>query len=581
MFRWPWQKRRRYERREKDIDPDEIFIDSENLPNFDTDQFEGRLEKPISQQSIFIFSGVIVLIFIIFIVRIVNLQLVNGEKYFSKSENNRLRNSLVFSKRGVIYDRNKTILAWNAENVADKAYDLRKYISLDGFAHLLGYLKYPSKDKYGFYYSEVFDGKDGVEKIYNDILSGENGKRIVEVDALGNIQSENIIRKPQDGQNLTLSIDSGIQNKMYLEIKSLAERAGFSGGAGVIMDVNSGEVLTMTSYPEYNSQILTDGQDTSAIKKYFNDKNKPSLNRVTGGLYTPGSTVKPFMAFAALSEKIIDPYTNILSTGSISIPNPYEPTKPTVFKDWKVHGYVDMKRALAVSSDVYFYEVGGGFEQQKGLGIANIDKYMKMFGFGSAVPVTLSSSTDKTSSVFYGPAGNIPTPEWKKETFPSDPDWRVGNTYHTSIGQYGFLVSPMQLVRAVSSLANGGKLLTPKILLSNDNSTNDNVVNLNLDPYNLRIIKDGMRDGVIKDYGVARGLNSENYSVAAKTGTAELGVYKQFVNSWISGFFPYENPKYAFVVIMEKGPVANTTGALSVMRQVLDYMAVNKVEYLK
>jgi len=560
----------RYDKRVKEIEPDEIFIDSSNLPNFDTYQFEGRLEKPISRRSLFILGAIFFLIFVIFIGRIWSLQIKNGDYYFTKSENNRLRNSLIFAKRGVIYDREDTKLVWNSENSEDKAYDLRKYISLDGFAHLLGYLKYPSKDKYGFYFTEVSDGKDGVEKIYNDVLSGENGKRIVEVDALGNVQSENIIHNPKDGEDLKLSINAPIQAKLFQEIKSLAGRVGFTGGAGVIMDVNSGEVLALTSYPEYNSQVLTDGQNKELINKYFTDKNTPSLDRVIDGLYTPGSTVKPYMAFAALNENIIDPYTNILSTGSISLPNPYDATKPSVFKDWKAHGYVDMKKALAVSSDVYFYEIGGGFENQKGLGIANIDKYMKMFGFGEAL----------TTPFFAGATGVIPTPEWKAENFNGE-DWRVGNTYHTSIGQYGFQVAPIQLVRAVATIANGGKLLEPKILFGENSTSDKTVVDLNLNQSYLKIVRDGMHDGVVKDYGVAHGLNSADYSVAAKTGTAELGAYKQFVNSWVTGFFPYENPKYAFVIIMEKGPVANTTGALSVMRQVLDYMAVNKPEYLK
>lgn len=571
MFKWPWRRGKiRYEKREKDIDPDEIFIDSKNLPNFDIFQFEGRLEKSISQRSIYILVGIIFLIIIVFLSRIWVLQIENGSFYFIKSENNRLRNSLIFARRGVIYDRNGTKLAWNAENLADKAYDLRKYIPLSGLAHLLGYLKYPSKDKYGFYFSEVFDGKDGIEKVYNDILSGENGKRIVEVDATGNVQSENIIHNSQDGENLTLTIDAAVQNKMYTEIKDLARQAGFTGGAGVIMDVTSGEILSMTSYPEYNSQILTDGQNNEIITKYLNDKNTPFLNRVIDGLYTPGSTVKPYIAFSALNENIIDPYQNIYSSGSISIPNPYDKDKPTVFKDWKAHGYVDMRKALAVSSDVYFYEIGGGYQDQKGLGIINIDKYMKMFGFGDSL----------SSPFFSGEAGVIPTPEWKRENFAGD-DWRLGNTYHTAIGQYGFQVSPIQMVRAVSALANGGKLIEPKILLDQADKSDDTIVDLNLNQSYLQIVKEGMRDGVIKEYGVAKGLNSVDYSVAAKTGTAELGVYKQFVNSWITGFFPYENPKYAFVIIMEKGPVTNTTGALFVMRQVLDYMAVNKPEYLK
>ncbi len=567
--------------RDKNLDPDEIFIDSSNLPNFDTHQFEGRLEKSISRRTIFILGSFFFIIFILFAFKVWTLQVSKGEFYFAKSENNRLRNSLVFAKRGVIYDRLNTELAWNVENTEENSFDLRKYIDLDGFSHLLGYVKYPSKDKYGFYYTDVFDGKDGIEKFFNEKLSGQNGKRIVEVDALGKTQSENIIENPKDGENLKLSIDAGLQNQIFKEIKDLSTRAGFTGGAGVIMDVKTGEILALTSYPEYNSQILTDGQDKSKINKYLTDNSKPFLNRVIDGLYTPGSTVKPFMAFAALSENIIDPLQNILSTGSISIPNPYDPTKPTVFKDWKAHGYVDMRKALAVSSDVYFYEVGGGFQDQKGLGILTIDKYMKMFGFGSAVPFVSASSTNPNYSIFYGPSGDIPTPEWKAEHFNGE-EWRVGNTYHTSIGQYGFLVSPLQLVRAVSSLANGGKLLAPKLILNEGvEDVDDLVIDLKLDQKKLQIIREGMRDGVIKDYGVAHGLNSKDYSVAAKTGTAELGIYKQFVNSWISGFFPYENPKYAFVIIMEKGPVANTTGALSIMRQTLDWMAQNKPEYLK
>ena len=560
----------RYAKREKDIDPDEILIDSSNLPNFNIHQFEGRLERAISRKSLFILGGVFTVIIFIFIFRIWGLQIQNGDYYFTKSENNRLRNSLIFAKRGVIYDRNGVKLAWNVENPADQAFDLRKYIPLDGFAHLLGYLKYPAKDKYGFYFTEVFDGKDGIEKTYNNILSGENGKRIVEVDALGKTQSENIIHSPQDGLDLKLSIDSSLEAKMYQEIKDLAQKVGFTGGAGVIMDINTGEILSMTNYPEYSSQVLSDGQNKEMINRYLNDKNKPFLNRIIDGLYTPGSTVKPYMAFAALNENIIDPYTNILSTGSISLPNPYDASKPTVFKDWKAHGYVDMKKALAVSSDVYFYEVGGGFENQKGLGIVNIDKYMKLFGLGQPI----------TSAFFSGSAGVVPTPEWKAENFNGEA-WSVGNTYHTSIGQYGFQISPIQLVRAVSSLANGGKLIQPKIILGENSETDGTTVDLNLNQSYLKIVREGMRDGVIKDYGVAKGLNSVDYSVAAKTGTAELGAYKQFVNSWITGFFPYENPKYAFVIIMEKGPVANTTGALFAMRQTLDWMAINTPEYLK
>jgi penicillin-binding protein 2 len=440
---------------------------------------------------------------------------------------------------------------------------LRKYTTVSGLSHVLGYIKYPSKDSSGFYYSEDFVGKDGVEKYYSNVLSGKNGLRIVEVDAKGKIQSESVVRPAENGEDVKLSIDSELQSHIYNTIADLAHNIGFTGGAGVIMDINTGEIIAMTSYPEYNPQILTDGNNKTAINKLLTNKNNPFLDRVIDGLYAPGSIVKPYMSIAALSENIIDPAKKILSTGSISIPNPYDPTKSTVFKDWRAQGWVDMRHALAVSSDVYFYEIGGGYETQKGLGINLIDKYMSMFGFGKDMPV----------GFFNGNAGIIPSPEWKSLNFNGE-KWSLGNTYHTSIGQYGFQVTPIQAVRAIAGISNNGKLLEPSILFGGNP---DKFTQLNLNPDYLKVVKEGMRLAVTE--GVATALNVSYVKVAAKTGTAELGSRKQFVNSWVTGFFPYDNPKYAFAIIMEKGPEANTVGASYVMRQVLDWMSVNKPGY--
>ncbi|MGB8815796.1 MAG: penicillin-binding transpeptidase domain-containing protein [Minisyncoccia bacterium] len=555
-----------YKNRKKDIDPDEIFLDSTNLPNFNVHQFEGRIEKSISIRTIVFLVSFFCIIFFLFIFRVGDLQISKGKMYFTRSENNIMRNTLIFAKRGVISDRNDVKLAWNTENKNNPEFADRKYINTSGLSILLGYLKYPLKDKYGFYYSNAFVGKDGVEKFYDKELSGENGIRIVEVDALGKKQSENVIKPPVDGDSLKLSIDSRIQSKFYDLISSLAHRVGFSGGAGVIMDVHTGEILAMTSFPEYSSQILTDG-DNSAINKYLKDSNKPFLDRVLDGLYAPGSIVKPYMAMAALNEKIIDPLTNILGTAYITVANPYDPAHPSIFKDWKAQGYVDMRHAIAVSSDVYFYEIGGGYEKQKGLGIANIERYMKEFGFGSAIP----------SDFFNSVSGTIPSPEWKALNFNGE-KWNIGNTYHTSIGQYGFQVSLIQVIRAVASIANYGTLLSPTIILG-DTSEIKNLKKLDFNYDYYKIVKEGMRLSVTE--GVAMGLNTKDVEIAAKTGTAELGVYKQFVNSWVTGFFPYDNPKYAFAVIMEKGPVKNTTGGVFVMRGLIDWMAVNTPEYLK
>jgi penicillin-binding protein 2 len=290
----------------------------------------------------------------------------------------------------------------------------------------------------------------------------------------------------------------------------------------------------------------------------------PFLNRAVDGLYTPGSIVKPYIALGALTEGIIDPGTVIVTTGSISIPNPYDQTKSTTFKDWKNLGPLDMRHALAMSSDVYFYTVGGGYKDQKGLGITNIDKYLKMFGFGST---TLPSFVE-------GKAGTIPTPDWKKRTFGED--WFLGDTYHTSIGQYGVQVTPIQIIRGVAAIANGGTILTPTILKGEDLPV-DHVVDI--PAKNFEVVREGMRLGVLQGTGVI--LNEPFVHLATKSGTAELGESRQKVNSWITGFWPYENPKYAFAVTLEKGSAHNLVGSAAAMKQELEWMDKNTPEYFQ
>ena len=547
-----------------EIDPDEIFMDSHNLPKFDNQQFEGRLEKPITRLSLLIVYSVFILIVLVFGARVWTLQILNGEMYNQRSENNRLRHTPVFATRGVIYDRNGVELAWNDPSV-DPDFFSRAYNTTPGFAHVVGYVQYPSKDSAGFYYREDFEGIDGIEKYFDSDLQGENGVKLVEVNALGKIQSQNIIEPPKEGKNIYLSIDSRVQSEMYRAIKDIAQKVGFDGGAGVIMDINTGEIISMTSYPEFDSEIMSSKTDKVKVKSYLTDPSKPFLNRAMDGLYTPGSIIKPYMALAALNEKIIDPERQILSTGSISIQNQYYPDLKTIFKDWKAHGLVDMRHAIAVSSDVYFYEIGGGYKDQKGLGISRIEKYMKLFGFGEKVQ----------NSFFSGANGTVPNPEWKKENFNGEA-WNLGNTYHTSIGQYGFQVSVIQIARAMTSIVNDGVLRNPSIL---KDEIGDVVRNIEIDKKDFLVIKEGMRLGALKGTGVS--LNVPYVEIATKSGTAELGVAKDKVNSWMTGFFPYNKPRYAFAMLMEKGSVHNLIGAGAAMRETLDWMSINTPEYFK
>jgi penicillin-binding protein 2 len=548
-----------------EIDPDAIFLDSQNLPGLDEHQFEGRLERPISIATIVTISVVFSILLVVLLGKAWVLQAKDGERYSAMSENNSMDDTTIFAERGAILDRNGVKLAWNVVDPNESDFSKRAYIKDSGFGHILGYMKYPTKDKQGFYYRKNFEGVAGVEKHWNKELEGMHGLKILQTNALGEIDSESVIRPAKDGENLALSIDSRVQKKLYEAIEGLSGRVGFTGGAGMIMDVHTGEVIALTSYPEYKSSVMTNGSDSALITEYLQDKRKPFLNRILGGLYTPGSIVKPLVALAALEEDVIDPKRQILSTGSISIPNPYDKTRFTVFSDWKAHGLVDMRKAIAVSSNVYFYEIGGGFEDQKGLGIERLKRYFSLFGLGK----------ENEDGFFAGPAGTVPSPDWKERVFPGDP-WRIGDTYFTSIGQYGFQVTPLQMLRAVSAIANDGAYISPTILAAGTTTT-PVAENIPVESAHLQIVREGMRLGA--QIGSASGLNLDYVKVAAKTGTAELGVSKAFVNSWVEGFFPYENPRYAFVVMMERGPRANVYGATSVMRELFDWMQHNTPEY--
>jgi penicillin-binding protein 2 len=594
------------------VEPDEIFIDSTNLPNFDTDQFEGRLEKPISRSTIYVTGGIFLLIGLVFAVQSFKLQLLEGDKWRTFAEKNRLNKSLIFAERGVIQDRNGVLLAWNQIDEGQKDYPLRKYRDVPGTHNLIGYVKYPKKDTSGFYYNTEYAGADGIEEFFEHTLKGVPGIKLTETDVQGDVISENVMRPAQKGKNITLTLDARVQEFMYDSIKEIANRSGFLGGAGMIMDIHTGEVIASVSYPEYDSNVMTYATNTALIKEYLADKRKPFLDRVSQGLYTPGSIVKPIFALAALQEKIISPDKQIESTGELRLPNPYRPGEYSIFKDWKAHGFTDMREAIAVSSDVYFYQIGGGFlNQQKGLGISKIDYYSEMFGLGEAI----------TEGFFKGKAGIIPTPEWKARNFNGD-IWRVGDTYNTSIGQYGYQVTPTQAIRSIVALANNGTLIDPYIFKSIDEAEGTDEGGLSntststtptqeassvmtrsggsassssrpadiertapprpiaiTNPDYYRIVNEGMRMTVTD--GTMKALNVPYVKIAGKTGTAQQGVNNEFINSWVTGFFPYEQPRYAFLIMMERGPSNLIFGATAAMVELVGKMNLYTPQYFK
>ena len=553
-------------RKKRFVDLDEILLDVSNLPSFNTGRMEGRRELPIRPINVYLIGVCFIIVALAFFGKIFHLQVTEGAKFRTISDNNSVNTSVIIAERGVVFDRRDEPLIWNEHDFTDQ-YDfpVRAYTDRLGLGQLIGYVSYPQRDKKGVYYRTEYIGRTGVESAFESDLHGKNGEKIIEQDALGVIVGEHALSAPVEGKAITLSVDAGLSEAMYQIIATSSVKAGFRSGAGAIMDIHTGEIIAMTSYPSYDPEVMADGDDTSLINEYNKDDRLPFLNKVVSGVYTPGSIVKPFVAYAALSEKVIDPNKTIVSNGYLIVPNPYNPSNPSRFNDWRAHGAMTMREAIAFSSNVYFYIIGGGFGDQAGLGITKMSQYYKLFGMGSTTGITIASEQ----------AGVVPTPAWKKATF--DDDWRLGDTYFTAIGQYGFQATPLQMLRAYGALASGGTMVTPHVIKGAVSSTTD----IGLNREYLNIVHEGMRKTVIMAGGTARGLERQDVAIAAKSGTAEIGAGNAYVNSWAAGFWPYEDPKYAFILLMDKAPRSNALGATRIMGGVFDWMAINRPEYIK
>lgn len=549
----------------REVEVEEVLLDASNIPSFNRGRLEGKRELPITKGSVYTIGALFSIIAVIFFGKIFTLQFVHGSDFSAIAENNSLDKALIIAERGVIYDVRDEMLVWNeVDSSGEYDFPIRAYTDRAGLGQVLGYVSYPKKDNRGYYFRTDYLGRSGVELAFDDVLKGENGSQIIEVDALNKVISEFAINSPIEGGAINLSIDAELSEVMYDIIATSTAQAGFRSGAGVIMNVHTGEILALTSYPSFDPEVMADGDDTELINEYNNDERLPFLNKVIGGAYTPGSVVKPFVAYAALEHEIISPDKTIISNGSITIPNPYNPSNPTHFNDWRAHGKMTMREAIAFSSNVYFYIIGGGFEDQAGLGITKMAENFRRFGLGSITGSNLAQEQ----------AGVVPDPAWKKEVF--DDDWRLGDTYYTAIGQFGFLTTPIQMLRAYGALANGGYLINPHV----EKGKEGKKTNIHLDLEKLKIIHEGMRKTVNLDGGTARALERSDVAIAAKSGTAEVGVGNAYVNSWAAGFWPYENPEYAFVLMMDRAPRSNALGATRIMGDVVEWMSKNRPEYL-
>jgi penicillin-binding protein 2 len=434
--------------------------------------------------------------------------------------------------------------------------------SENALSHILGYTGKISEDELGTLgvdYSLIdYIGKTGLEYLYEKELKGIPGKKNVEVDALG--RQKKIINEvvAQNGNSLQLTLDLDLQLKAEEVLRTYLKKGGFSKASFIALDPQSGAILAMVSLPAYNNNLFTGGISQADYKALINNPDLPLLNRAIAGEFPPGSTIKPIFAAGALEENAITENTSFLSTGGLRVGEWF-------FPDWKAggHGTINVKQALAWSVNTFFYYIGGGYGDFKGIGVAGLIKYAELFGLGVKSGIDLPGES----------SGFVPSVSWKEET--KNEAWYIGDTYHFAIGQGFVLVTPLQVANYTMALANGGTLYKPHLVANILGDKNEvvreikpTVLNTNfIKPENLQIVRQGMREAVT--YGSARLMNSLPVSSAGKTGTAQWST-KKGPHAWFIGFAPYENPEIAVMVLVEEG-VEGSTIAVPVAHDILNW----------
>lgn len=439
----------------------------------------------------------------------------------------------------------------------------REYVSGAIFSHLLGYegkIEQEESDQYPDYVSSDIVGKQGIEKSYESVLRGKKGTERVAVDAYGKVKKALGITRPIPGSDVVLHIDAELQKKLFDSLSDLLEKQHLKRAAAVALNPETGGILAMVSLPSYDNNLFSGGIDQKEYQALVTDNAKPLFNRAVSGEYPPGSTLKPVIAAAALSEGVVNEHTQIESRGGISIGKFF-------FGDWKAHGFTDIRRAIAVSSDVYFYSVGGGYGSIPGLGMRRMKTYEELFGYGVPSGIDIPGEAD----------GFLPDPDWKQKRFGER--WYIGDDYHAAIGQGFVTATPLQVLNSVATIANGGTLREPRIAAQiRDVSGKLSPVEVPIirkdfiDARILKVIREGMRETVTE--GTAQPLRDLSVAVAGKTGTAQFGSGKD-THGWFVSFAPYEAPKIALIVLIE-GQGEEGYNAVPITKEVYEWYFGNR-----
>ncbi|HRY27684.1 MAG TPA: penicillin-binding protein 2 [Candidatus Moranbacteria bacterium] len=476
-----------------------------------------------------------------------------------KSNSNSLNSVLL--KENISQDESLILLekSNNIPGISIEKTAIRSYPDGPIFSHILGYEGKITKEELGKnkgYLLTDYIGKEGIEKSYEQYLRGVHGAIQIEVDSVGNIKREVGIINPKAGNDLVLSIDGALQKKIYDSLNDILLKTQTKTAAAVAINPQNGEVLALVSIPSYDNNLFAQKISNADYSKLINDSNLPLFNRAISGEYPPGSTIKPAIATAALSEGTITPSTIISGLGGRLYIGSYS------FGDWKAHGPSDVRTAIAESNDIFFYTIGGGYGNIQGLGMNRMKKWYNLYGFGEMTGIDINGEAD----------GLIPDEQWKLEKFKEK--WSIGNSYHAAIGQGYITATPLQIANYTAAIANGGTLFKPHIV-SQIKKSDGTILPVRSQTIRsgfvsndvLSVVREGMRK-VITD-GTAQPLKDMPIEVAGKTGTAQFGTGDQ-THGWFSSFAPYNNPQIAMLVLVEGGGEGHSS-ALPVTKEVYEW----------
>jgi len=417
-------------------------------------------------------------------------------------------------------------------------------------------------------------GKTGLEAFYDKLLRGTPGIAVTYTNAQGKTLGEKQQSVPQIGTPLTLTIDGGLQKYFYNTLSDQLTSLNRPIGLGIAMDPRTGAILSMVNLPGYDNNVFSEPGQDAEITNLLTSSNRPLFNRAVNGYYNPGSTIKPLDAVAALTEGVINSTREIYSPGYLLVPNPYNAAMPSRYLDWQYQGNVDLSSALAQSSDVYFYIVGGGSPARStpllndpsdygisGLGIDRLHTWWQKFGLGKPTGIDMPNEA----------SGFLPTAAWKQQS--SGRSWLLGDTYNVSIGQGDLLLTPMQLLDYIGAIANGGNIYRPFL---NASSTPKVAEDLTALLPEIQQVQNGMRAGVSSPKGTSYTLHNLPVSVCAKTGSAQVQNNTQ-ENALFVGYAPCNDPQIAILILIENSR-QGSLNAVPVAGDVLNWYYENRLK---